>query len=198
MALTLTAAPAVEPVSLAEAKAFLRVGHAEEDLLIGDLITASRQQVEALTGLALITQSWRETLDAWPARRLSACGQAVRLLRRPLVGVDAVRVRDGQGASTPVDPAEYRTEPGEPGRLVAILPFTLPQPQRPAGGIEIDFTAGFGTSAVTVPASLREAILQFVAHRYGGVERAESARRSDDAAPDAVTALLSPWRRLAI
>lgn len=198
MALTLTAAPAVEPVSLAEAKAFLRVGHADEDALIGDLIAGARQQIEALTGLALITQSWRETLDAWPLRRLSACGQAVRLMRCPLIGVDALRVFDPSGAARLIDPAEYRVEPGEPGRLIAVLPFTLPPPERPAGGIEIEFTAGFGAGANEVPAPLREAILQLVADRYGGVERAESARRGEGATPEAVFELLSPWRRMAL
>lgn len=198
MALTLTAAPAVEPVSLAEAKAFLRVGHADEDALIGDLIAGARQQIEALTGLALITQSWREALDAWPARRVSACGQAVRLMRRPLISVEALRMFDQSGGARLIDPAEYRAEPGEPGRLIAVLPFTLPAPERPAGGIELDFTAGFGSGASDVPAPLCDAILQLVANRYGGVERAESARRGEDATPQAVFELLSPWRRLAL
>jgi len=198
MSLTLTAAPAVEPVSLSEAKAFLRVAHADEDQLISDLIRASREQVEAWSGLALITQSWRETLDAWPARRVSACGQAVRLARRPLISVEALRIYDRGGAAQLIDPADYRVEPGEPGRLIAVTPFTLPPPERLAGGIEIDFTAGFGPAASDVPAPLREAVLQLTAARYGGVERAESARRGEDGLPDTVAALLSPYRRLSL
>ena len=198
MALILTAAPAVEPVSLADAKAFLRVGHVDEDPLISDLIASARQQIEALTGLALITQSWRETLDAWPHRRLSACSQAVRLMRRPLISVDALRLYDRSGEATLIDPAEYRIEPGEPGRLIAILPFSLPQPERRAGGIEIDFTAGFGAAPDDSPAALRDAILQLVAARYAGAERAESARRGAAGLPDTVAELISPWRRFAL
>lgn len=198
MSLTLTGAPAAEPVSLGEAKAFLRVAHAEEDQLISDLLRSAREHVEAATGLALITQSWRETLDVWPPRRVSACGQAVRLRRRPLISVEALRLYDRGGAAQLVDPAEYRVEPGEPGRLIALLPFTLPTPERLAGGIEIDFTAGFGPAASDVPAPLREAILQLTAARYGGVERAETARRGEDGLPAAVERLMSPWRRLSV
>jgi uncharacterized phiE125 gp8 family phage protein len=198
MSLTLTAPPAVEPVSLGEAKAFLRVAHTDENQLITDLVRASRERVEALTGLALITQSWRETLDAWPARRVSACGQAVRLLRRPLISVEALRIHDRGGFAQLIDPAEYRVEAGEPGRLIATLPFTLPPPQRLAGGIEIDFTAGFGSSTNDVPAALSVAILQLTAASYGGTERAESARRAEEGVPDAVHALLSPWRRVSL
>jgi len=39
-----------EPVTLTEAKLFLRVSHTAEDELIGTLIAAARQRVEAATG----------------------------------------------------------------------------------------------------------------------------------------------------
>ena len=196
MPLLLTAPPAAEPVSLSDAKAWLRAGHADEDALIGDLIASARARVERLTGLALIIQSWRETLDAWPARRLSACGQAFAVGVRPLISVEAVTSYDVEGAATLWDPAEYRVEPGEAGRLIAVLPFTLPQPGRAAGGIELDYTAGFGAEPDDVPAPLREAILRLVGDAYAGVERAESARRGDAGLPDGVEALLRPWRRV--
>lgn len=195
MALSLTAPPAVEPVSLSDAKTWLRAGHGEEDGLIGDLIASARTRVESETGQALITQSWRWTLDAWPERRLSACGQAVSLPIPPLISVEAVRTFDADGAAAVHDPAEYRAEPGEPGRLIAVLPFALPRPERAAGGIEIEFTAGFGPAAETVPAPLREAVLRLVADAYSNVERAESARRGEGSLPEGVEALLRPWRR---
>jgi uncharacterized phiE125 gp8 family phage protein len=53
------AAVAVEPVSLAQAKLWLRVDHDAEDGLITALISAARDYVEAQTGLALAPQTWR-------------------------------------------------------------------------------------------------------------------------------------------
>ncbi|MFX4450886.1 phage head-tail connector protein, partial [Acinetobacter baumannii] len=41
----------------------LRVTSDAEDALIGRLITAARQQVEALCGLALITTAFRQSFD---------------------------------------------------------------------------------------------------------------------------------------
>lgn len=193
MSLTRTTPPATEPVSVETAKAWLRVSHSDDDALIADLIRSAREHVETRTGLALITQSWRERLEDWPRDRLSASGLAVRLARAPLVSVEAVRVRGRDIALTEWDPAEYRVETGEPGRLVAILPFTLPRPEVRGGGIEIDFTAGYGETPDDVPAPLRAAILHLVAASYGA-DRGEGGETPP--APDMVNRLLAPFERV--
>ena len=67
MTLMRTVTAAVEPVTLAEVKAHLRLDHASEDELLGGLIRAAREEVERATGLALIDQDWRLVIDEWPA-----------------------------------------------------------------------------------------------------------------------------------
>ncbi len=52
-----TIPPAIEPVTLAEAKAWARVEYPDEDSLILDLIQACRERVEADLKRALITQT---------------------------------------------------------------------------------------------------------------------------------------------
>ncbi len=66
MSSLLLTAPAVEPLSLDEAKAFLRVEHGHDDETIAALTAGSRIHVEAQTRRALITQSWRISADCWP------------------------------------------------------------------------------------------------------------------------------------
>ncbi len=63
----LLSGPAIEPVSLAEAKAWLRVDHSSDDDLVSALLTAARLTLEAWARLMFITQSWRLVYDAWPA-----------------------------------------------------------------------------------------------------------------------------------
>ena len=52
MALVLTAVPAAEPISLADAKAHLRIDGSDEDALLTALIAAARMFVER-------TSAWR-------------------------------------------------------------------------------------------------------------------------------------------
>ena len=66
MGLVLTSPPAVEPLTVDEVKTYLRIDHDDEDCLLASLITSARLQVEAALDLALITQSWSWTFDAWP------------------------------------------------------------------------------------------------------------------------------------
>ena len=99
MSLTLLAAPAVEPVSLDQAKAALRIGHAADDDRILHLIRAARQRLEAETGRAFIAQTWRESRDSWAdPSRLAAFGTQFRLLKPPLIAVEAVRLRAADGS----------------------------------------------------------------------------------------------------
>ena len=62
-------APALEPLSLAEAKDWLKVDSTADDTLILELITAARIHIEQATRLLLLTQSWKLVADQWPCQR---------------------------------------------------------------------------------------------------------------------------------
>ena len=66
MPLVMTSPPAAEPVTVADAKAHMRIDTDAEDVLIGSLLLTSRLHIETALSLALITQSWTLTLDRWP------------------------------------------------------------------------------------------------------------------------------------
>src|SRR4029453_15008853 len=144
MALVLTSGPAIEPVTLAEAKAHLRVDGSAEDTLIGSLIITSRLYIEAALGLALITQSWSIFLDAWPP------GSQLALPLRPVHSIAPVKL---YAADEPVAPV-----PAVPPPLVRRGTPPRPEPGPPGNGIEIAFVAGYGDAAADVPAPIRQAV----------------------------------------
>ena len=160
MPLVLLSGPAVEPVSLAESKAHLRVDHASEDALIASLVLTSRLHIEAAFGLALVTQTWRLVRDAWPD------GDRIDLPLGPLQAIEAVRVATAPATITVLPAADYEVDGvGSPPRLVAVGQ-RFPASTRKTGGIEIDMRVGYGDAAADVPEPIRQAILMLVAHWY--------------------------------
>jgi uncharacterized phiE125 gp8 family phage protein len=186
MSLVLLAGPATEPVDLAVTKTHLRVDGTAEDTYITGLIETSRLQIEAALGLALIEQRWRWTLDRWPAR-------FVEMPIRPVISVQSVVVTRADGAPVAVPASAYHVDGNAcPPRIVAEWE-SLPEPGIIADGIAVEFTAGFGAAATDVPAPIRHAILLLTAHWFECREPSLTMDRPA-AIPDAVSALLAPYR----
>lgn len=187
MTLTLLAAPAAEPVTLAEARAHLRLDATEEDTLLGALLVAARTALEAATRRALLSQSWRLTMDDWPA-------PPVELPLAPVLTVDAVKVVTIGGSMLTIDPAFYEVDAaGTPPRLAARRGQAWPMPATRLAGIAVDFTAGYGSPA-EVPPPLRQAVLMLVAHWFENREPVAVGAGAE--LPMMVAALIAPYRRL--
>lgn len=183
VAYTLVTPPALEPVTLAEAKAQARIDGDVDDAMITSLITAAREHVELVTGRCLITQTWRLALDEWPRQsRRDEWWDGVRegpitlleaawvdIAKAPIAGITEVRVLDESGTPTVWASSNYflARRPNGHGRLTRKSGVVWPiVTLRAAGAIEIDFTVGYGTLAANVPFALRQAIRMLVAHWY--------------------------------
>lgn len=156
----LLAGPAEEPVSLAEARAFLRLDDTAEDGLVTTLIAAARLHVESLTGRALVNQSWRLVLDAWPDLPV------LTLPVSPLVSLVAITAFDADGDEHALSLSQFQLEGGvTPARLLLPASIAGMPAMRERLGLEIDYVAGYGTAA-DVPADLKRALLALVAHWF--------------------------------
>lgn len=188
MRVTTLVAPAAEPMGLAEAKEYLRVGFAGEDDVIADLVAAARGRIEALCGLALVERTLRVTLGCWPDGMLGS--RRLRLPVRPAASLSAVRVFDAEGMSEDVTD-RFRIEAGRASRLV-WAEGAFPWPGRAWDGVEIDYVAGFGAAADDVADGLRLAVKRLALHAYQTRDVASIGGRL----PEDVAGLLSPWRRV--
>ena len=139
MSSILLTAPAVEPLSLDEAKAFLRVEHDDDDALIAALAAGSRIHVETQTRRALITQDWRLSFDVWPEEG------RIAIRPGPLQEVTAAWVYDFDGNARTIDLQSFVPDLG--ASALAFAPWAMPQPGRLAAGIELDVTVGYGVAA---------------------------------------------------
>lgn len=188
MSSLLLTAPAVEPLSLAEARAFLRVEHGDDDDVIAALISASRIHVEAQTRRALVTQSWRITIDAWPG------DGRLPVRPGPLQELTAARVYDFGNVAHAVDTESFVVDLG--CSALAFAPWALPSPGRFAAGIEFDVVVGYGDAAADVPEPLRHAVRLLIAHWYEN--RGLAALGAVTVLPSTVAALIAPYRMLSL
>lgn len=179
--------PDVEPISLAQAKNWLRIDHSDEDELILALIASARLVVESASGRMLISQTWRLVLDAWPVNEI-----VVPLA--PVRQVLALRTLSSDGSASVVPASDYLADTsGGRGRVrFSVAP---PAPERKIGGCEIDLEIGFSASAQGVPETLKTAMRLLIARWYehrGDVESDGAFERM----PAAVAALIAPYRRV--
>jgi uncharacterized phiE125 gp8 family phage protein len=187
----LLSGPALEPITLAEAKQFVRVEHDDDDDIIAALIAGSRIHIETRTRRALITQSWRLTRDVWPG-----CGW-LAVLPVPLRTLDAARVYRLDGSTQPIDVARFSVDKiAAPARL-AFTRGALLAPERQVSGIEIDVTCGYGDAAEDVPEPLRQAIRLLVAHWYEN-RGLIAVGHEIGVLPQTVSALIAPYGVLAL
>jgi uncharacterized phiE125 gp8 family phage protein len=191
MSAILLSPPSSEPVSLADAKLFLRVEHDADDDLIAALIAAARVQLEAQTRRALITQGWRLTRDVWPV------SGALPILPVPLREVTAIGVYDSAGMLQMLHVDDFQIDTVSAPALLSFARGALPAPGRRNGGIEIDIEAGYGDDASDVPEPFRQAIRLLVAHWYEN-RRIISASGEVAALPASVSALIAPFRVLSL
>lgn len=186
----LLAGPAIEPVTLAEARAFLRVDETAEDGLIATLIAAARLHIEGTTARALIAQSWRLVLDCWPADRV------VPLPVGPVMSLTAVTAYDADDAPHELALDQFLAETGvTPARLLLPRAIEGMPVLRERQGIEIDYAAGYGTDAADVPTDLRQALLVLVAYWFEHRDAVIMAG-SGSVVPSGFERMLAPYRRV--
>jgi len=168
MIITLTTAPAVEPVSATEVKKHLRLvtttaeaaAYTTEDDLLDRLITVSRTQAEQETGRRFITQTLTMYLNGWPSERY------IRIPYPPLQSaVVTYRLSDDDDYDETLSTADVDIV-SEPGRIIL-----QPDESWPSGTlytdkpIKIVFICGYGL-AVAAPENIKSAILLKISDLY--------------------------------
>jgi uncharacterized phiE125 gp8 family phage protein len=175
--------PAVEPITLPEMKAYLRLDDDGQDDLVSGLIRAARLMVESVSRRLLIEQGWRIVMDRWPQ------GGRVLLPLSPVLAVDGVRVIDAAGVATEIALDSVELDAASDPPCMAVP--GAPEPGKARHGIEIELRAGYGASPDAVPDTLKLAIKILVAHWF---ENRGDVTGEQILPPEAM-ALVAPFQR---
>ena len=132
------AGPALEPLTLEEAKRFLRITSDAEDADVQALVAAARKRIERGTELALITQTVEVKLDCFWGGRLE-------LPMPPLQSVESITYLDVNGVEQTLDPAVYRVSTHRrPGQVWLASGESWPATKSEGEVVTITLLAGIG------------------------------------------------------
>lgn len=161
MGLTLVTPPDIEPITLSEAKAHLRVDTTAEDVLISCLIQAAREYAETFTNRALVTQTYDLILDGFPA-----C-DVIELPRPKLQSVTSISYIDTAGDSQTWASSNYDVDTsGVFGRIALADGISWPSTQSSINTVNIRFVTGYGDETSDIPQSIKQGMLMYIADLY--------------------------------
>lgn len=153
--------PAEEPVTLAEAKAHLRLEHDLDDAYVTQLIVAARQYVEKICWRALVSQTWELVLNEFPV------SDYIELPKGELRSITSVTYVDANGATQTWDAANYEVDSVTiPGRIRLGYLLSWPSGSRTVwNAVTIRYVVGWANAAA-VPAPIKQAVLLLVSQLY--------------------------------
>lgn len=161
MRIRVKTAPVTEPVSIGEFKAFGRIDGTAEDVYLAMLLKGVRDAVEQYLGRALIEQTIVASMDFWP-------GQELTLPRPPLASITQIRTLTEDDVATAYAASGYFVVQNDWRPKVVIREGATP-PQntsRYQGGYEVEYLAGYGSTASSVPGMIRMGIMQWAIVGY--------------------------------
>lgn len=145
-----TSVSSTEPLTLSEAKLYLRIDSMAEDTLITNLMTVCREHAEHYLKRAIIDQNWRLELDDYAPKTL-------RLPMGPIISITSVNVIDSEGGSTTISSDLYNIKTGRDQIEFDTILY--------ANTIQINYRSGYATTA-EIPASIRHGMLSHLAALY--------------------------------
>lgn len=170
-----TSAPAEEPISLAEAKAHLKVDFSADDSYISALIVAARQEVEQYCAISLVSKTFQQAYDGFPLATRMNPHQSLILWRSPLVSLTSIVYTSEGGVSTTESSSNYVVDSySKPPRVSPAYGYSWQSAQDRPASVIVTFVAGYG-DASDVPTAIKQAMLLMIGNWYDN--REDSAYR---------------------
>lgn len=172
-------------ITLAEAKAHLRVQHSAEDTLITALIDSAYRHAESRTGRVFDSGQRTLVLDGF-----GSTAGAIELPWTPVESIDSVEYVDPDGVTQSLNSPPLRLDTRQ------LYPLLMPQwgtewPETIAEPESVTITATVGMTET--PGDVRAALLLLIGHFYENRESVIIGTISSEL-PMGVSMLLDPWK----
>lgn len=199
--------PSAAPITLAQAKAHLRLDSDDEDDFVQMLIDVANQNFDGagkardgILGCAMMTQTWLLETERWvvPFRRPRRLPSDYRIWieHGPVQAVESIQVYDNDVL---VDWPQVNWRVGhEDTRAFITLAVggSWPMYDFREDAFQVTFTTGYGDTATDVPAPLRAAMLLMIGHLFENRQSVivSASRATAIEVPQAVEMLIAPYK----
>ena len=182
MALVLASLPVAPAIELADAKQHLRVTHDAEDDYIASLVEAATQYVEDQVSVSIMARDYDLSLGGFSDRIL--------LPRGPVTAVDSISYIDADGVEQVLPKSEYLVDLSPDLPMIVRNAYSQwPTTAKVPNAVTVRYSAGDFLAPLRFT-PLLQAILLLVAEWFDN-------RTASSEPPNAVEALLQPFRRVA-
>ncbi len=175
-ALRLVTPPASEPLTLAQAKTFLRIEHSADDEPITRAISAARAAVENYIRCALLPQTWEVSVANPSSAKLC-------LPIGPAQSITSITLTTESGATSTMNAGNYRLSVDG----FAVLFTDPPSIEK----LTVRFVAGMATTPSEIPLPIIQGMLHHIAVMLEN-------RDGDVPMPVQSMACYQPYRRMAL
>jgi len=143
-----TVAPALEPVTEQELRAYGKIDNAEDAGLLKDIIVASRQAIEEYVNIAMIARTVEIGFYKWP--------DLLRLPDWPISSISSVAYYDQSNDSQTWAVSNYDTDiNSDPARIELAHGKTWPSLYERPDAVQVTYVAGYGVAATDTPNALQ-------------------------------------------
>lgn len=188
----ITPPASIAPWLLPVMKQHLEFTHdTDKDVLITRYIDAAVARIDGPfgAGLALMTQTWRKTLDDFPS---DTC--PIFLPGGPFQSITAVNYLDTDGAPQTVAAPDYYLDEGDdPVRMTPAIDKSWPGEENQPGAVWIDYVVGH-TAEDDIPDDLVDAVMLYVAHRFANRSAIEAGTMQET--PLGFTSIINEHSRM--
>lgn len=183
-----TSAPAEALLSVADAKAHLRIDGSDHDTYLQALVAAAEAHLDGFAGVlgrALVTQTWRRSFDRFPD------GNLIRLPLGPLQSVSSVTYYDTAGTSQTFSASSYHAVSDAIGPAIVLDDdATWPNLDARPDAVTVTWVCGYG-AASAVPAPIIQAAKLIIGDLFEN-------RELGPVVTARVDALIAPYRAVGL
>jgi uncharacterized phiE125 gp8 family phage protein len=159
MSYKIVTGPSVEPLTLTQAKLFLRVDNSDEDDLITAFIVAARQAAEEYLNQKLITHSMECYLDSF--------SPIMELDLGPVQSITTVKYYDADGDLQTLSSSNYNVDTvSQPARVQIDESVSIPTVDDKINAVIIAYESGYGDTSVKVPSAIISAVMLILGDLY--------------------------------